>query len=121
MCVSGPPYFLTFSPSPISISQHQQKYISCVAGGDPFPTMSWRRVNGSLPPFTFSDSAGLYVTALEGSDVSGVYVCTATNVNGIVEKFFEVRYVSSNTEPPTVSTTAEPTESLGNTRMDVAH
>ena len=76
--------------------------------------MSWSRVNGSLPPFTFSDSAGLYITALEGSDVSGVYVCTATNVNGAVEKFFEVQYVSSNTEPPTVSTTTEPTDTLGN-------
>ena len=84
-----------------------------MAGGDPFPAMSWRRVNGSLPTFSFSDSAGLYITALEGNDVSGVYVCTATNINGVVEKFFEVQYVSSNTEPPTTSTTTQPTDSLG--------
>lgn len=112
LSISGPPYFLNFSPSPISISQGQQKYVSCVVGGDPIPTTAWSRLNGTLPVNAFYDFAGLYITAEEGIDVSGVYVCSATNVNGAVEKHFEVQYVSSNTEVPTASTTAPP-DSLG--------
>lgn len=50
---------------------------------------------------------------MEGIDVSGVYVFTATNVNGVVEKYFEVQYVSSNTEAPTTPPTTAPSVLLG--------
>lgn len=44
--------------------------------------------------------------------MSGVYVFTATNVNGVAEKYFEVQYVSSNTEVPTTPPTTAPPVSL---------
>ena len=111
--LSGPPFFLTVSPSPVYIAEHQQKHIDCVAAGDPYPSISWTRVNGTLPPYTTWNHAGMTLTALEGSDVSGVYVCKATNINGVAERVFEVLYTSSITEPPTTAPTTIPTESQG--------
>ena len=111
MCVfSGPPFFTTFSQSPISIAQGQQRLISCVAAGNPPPDITWSMLNGTLPASTYYDFTGLYITGAEGINVSGVYVCTAANVNGTVEKHFEVQYVASYT---TDSPTASPTDLLG--------
>lgn len=104
--IPGPPFFLTLSQSPIYIPQYVNKYIACVAGGDPYPSTSWRRINGTLPPNSAPNFDGLYLLSMEGSDVSGVYVCTASNVNGMIEVFFEVIYLSSITEAPTSATTA---------------
>ena len=84
-----------------------------MAGGDPYPTLSWRRVNGTLPPYSNWNHEGLTLTDLGGGDVSGVYVCTATNVNGVAERAFEVLYTSSITETPTTAPTTLPTESYG--------
>lgn len=84
-----------------------------MVAGDPYPTLSWRKENGTLPPYTSWNYEGLTLTALEGSDVSGVYVCTATNVNGVAEKVFEVLYTSSITEVPTTAPTTLTTQSHG--------
>ena len=84
-----------------------------MAAGDPYPTLTWERVNGTLPPYTSWNYEGLTLTAFEGNDVSGVYVCTATNVNGAVERVFEVMYTSSITEVPTTAPTTLTTQSHG--------
>ena len=113
LCSTGPPYFLTVSSSPVYISQYQQRHIDCVAAGDPYPTLSWTRVNGTLPPYTTWNHAGMTLIALEGSDVSGVYMCSATNINGYAERVFEVFYTSSITEAPTTAPTTVATEPQG--------
>lgn len=54
--------------------------INCRVGGDPPPTITWRRVGGPMPVgrATLIKGRGLRVSPLHRDD-EGVYVCNAAN------------------------------------------
>lgn len=57
---------------------------SCIASGSPVPKVTWRRLNGSLPVNHVIKGGNLVISDVKEQDI-GIYICRASNMEGISE------------------------------------
>jgi len=77
VCLSVPPEFVVLANS--TVVENQQHSITCLAMGDPSPSISWT-FNGQVVP---SQQGLLTFTPVLRSN-AGVYTCTASNSAGTI-------------------------------------
>ena len=80
--------------------QYSEVVLRCVALGDPAPVYTWRKLpNTTYPSYVlFFGGTGLYLYAYS-NEVSGTYVCNATNAHGSVEREIDVQVIAVNQIP----------------------
>lgn len=70
------------SPERISISQGQSSEIQCTATGSPAPSVKWTKLGSELRRNIEQIGSTLFIRNAQIED-RGIYVCVATNQNGI--------------------------------------
>lgn len=108
--VRDPPYFSLRPKSIYQCEQTQHVELPCAAEGDPAPQLTWKKVNGVLPPSTRTliNGGNLTIVRLEVED-QGTYECIATNVvTSVIATTVIIIELSSHRGPynVTVETTA---------------
>ena len=73
------------SPTSLTVTQNQTATFYCSADGNPSPSVSWSKINGTKSISIDKKDNKLEITNASHND-SGKYVCTATNILGQVEK-----------------------------------
>jgi len=94
---------VTVSPVTQTVTENQTATFNCSVRGNPRPTVTWSKVNGSLVAERLStdQNGGLEITKSTFTD-SGYYMCTAVNVLGKDEKTAKL-IVEGKNEPFLIS------------------
>ena len=83
---------MTVSPTSLTVTQNQTATFYCSADGNPKPSVSWSKISGTGLVNTDGQDNKLQIKSA-GSNDTGNYVCTATNVLGqakrVVKLFVE--------------------------------
>ena len=77
------------SPTSLTVIQYQTATFHCSADGNPKPSVSWSKTNGTRQGNKDGQGNKLQIRSADYSD-SGIYVCTATNVFGQAKKFVKL-------------------------------
>ena len=78
---------VTVSPATRTVTENQAATFYCSGRGNPRPTVTWSKVNGSLVAGRMtSDKYGALKIIKSTFNDSGDYMCTAVNVLGRDEK-----------------------------------
>ena len=77
---------VTVSPGDQAVTQHQTATFYCSATGNPSPTVTWRKVNGSLREEILSTKDGKLEILNSSLNDTGKYVCEAISVLGQDQK-----------------------------------
>jgi hypothetical protein len=75
---------VTITPEVRKLKIGETADFSCIASGSPSPEVSWGRLNDSLPVHHKVKGGQLTITKISRDD-AGIYICRATNVEGIAE------------------------------------
>lgn len=73
------------SPKSVTVPQGQSTEIRCIATGYPVPSVKWTKLGEELRRNSEQIGSTLYIRNAQMED-RGVYVCVATNQNGIEQQ-----------------------------------
>ena len=82
------------SPTSLTVTQHQTATFYCSADGNPKPSVSWSKANGTGQVNKDVQGNKLQIKGAGYND-SGSYVCTATNILGQAKKVVKL-FVQGN-------------------------
>ena len=82
------------SPTVLSVNLNQTATFYCSVAGNPKPSVSWSKINGTEPIKTDYLGNTLEIKNV-GFDDAGSYVCTATSILGQAEEVVKL-YVEGN-------------------------
>jgi len=75
---------VTITPQVRKVKLGETTHFNCIASGSPTPEVSWHRLNGSLPVHHTTKVGQLVIYNIKQDDV-GIYICRASNMEGIAE------------------------------------
>ncbi|XP_070560391.1 basement membrane-specific heparan sulfate proteoglycan core protein-like isoform X2 [Ptychodera flava] len=92
---------VSITPEVLSIQEGEQAVLLCTSSGDPKPSISWTRVDLSMPSTARQQSGYLIIQRITQAD-AGSYKCTASNGVEMDEGIATISVTGRIREPPSV-------------------